>query len=465
MISFPILMVPGKKRVVAAAAVIAAALIVLLAQSFAPQKAPRLLLAPDSVAKAVATRDNVLLDLSLSEYLDVNQPGPNGRTALLIATQQHDRALIDRLLAAGADVDKPDTDGFTPVMVAAVGGDPELLRLLVSRSKNLDARDSEGRTAAHHAILARRYEILETLLEAGEQAGSTQDLLPIACEVGDARVLSAVLERSPGGLEWSSQTREALTLALRGRDDALVSLLLAKHVGPPTLEGRNIPLLAQAIANDDLEVCRALLAAGADPNTTIPLGADKPFLAELPSPLRDYVKLDPGITMLMIAAGMGKAEFVRTLLDAGASKNSITSRYKMLALYFAARAGKSKCIQMLLGSGAAPDKLRIEISLRAQRARLIRDGTPIFETQCSTGRDGFATRPGEYVITDKRRDHVSSIYKVPMPYFMRLNCLDFGMHQGAVPRYPASHGCIRLPADAAKKFFSELPVGTVVMIN
>jgi lipoprotein-anchoring transpeptidase ErfK/SrfK len=52
-----------------------------------------------------------------------------------------------------------------------------------------------------------------------------------------------------------------------------------------------------------------------------------------------------------------------------------------------------------------------------------------------------------------------------MPYFMRLSCFDFGMHEGYVPRHPASHGCIRLPGDAARKFFDELPIGTLVSVK
>jgi lipoprotein-anchoring transpeptidase ErfK/SrfK len=120
---------------------------------------------------------------------------------------------------------------------------------------------------------------------------------------------------------------------------------------------------------------------------------------------------------------------------------------------------------MLLGGGPMPEELRVEISLAKQHATVIKDGEPIFTTQVSTGRAGYSTPAGHFVITDKDRDHISTIYKVAMPYFMRLNCRDFGMHAGVVPRYPASHGCIRLPGDAAKKLFSDLPVGTVVMIN
>lgn len=194
--------------------------------------------------------------------------------------------------------------------------------------------------------------------------------------------------------------------------------------------------------------------------------ADPEFLALLGSSyVRDYVKADNGITPLMLAAGFAKPEYVRALLDAGAERNRLTSRFKMMALYFAARTNKWKAAQMLLGSGSEPGKLRIEISLAAQRAAVIKDGTPVFETACSTGREGFATPAGEYVITDKRRTHQSSIYHVEMPFFMRLNCRDFGLHAGAVSNHPASHGCIRLPSEAAQKLFFEIPIGTVVMIN
>jgi len=52
-----------------------------------------------------------------------------------------------------------------------------------------------------------------------------------------------------------------------------------------------------------------------------------------------------------------------------------------------------------------------------------------------------------------------------MPYFMRLSCLDFGMHEGVVPNYLASHGCIRLPGETARKLFAEIPIGTLVTVQ
>jgi len=169
--------------------------------------------------------------------------------------------------------------------------------------------------------------------------------------------------------------------------------------------------------------------------------------------------------MLTLASGLGQCDTVRALLATGADRNRATTKYKMLPLYVAAQTGKWQCAQILLGGGPSPDVLRIEISLSSQRAAVIKDGVSIFDTHCSTGRSGYDTQIGDYVITDKDRNHRSTIYKVDMPYFMRLSCLDFGMHEGAVPNYPASHGCIRVPGEAAKKLFAEIPIGTLVTVK
>lgn len=456
-------MPPNTPRIIAGVAI--GAIIVLLATQFAPQPATKAALPADSFARAIQTGNTRLLELCIAERADPNAPGADGRPPLLIATQQHDRTLIARLLELGASVDVPDRTGLTPIMLVAGAGDLELLRTFLERSQNRGAMDSEQRTVAHHAVLARQPAALETALSFLPEIDTTT-LLPAVCETGDARMIRMVLERAPANLRWTAHTRRALSIALGQHDADLLRLLLSKHPAPPTVDGGTTPLLAHAIAVDSAELFNALLAAGADPNTTLPTPTEKTFISLLKSEnLRSFVGGDEGVTALMIAAALGKTEYVRALLDAGADRNRQTARYKMLALYFAARTEKAKVVQMLLGRGPSPDELRVEISLAMQKASVLKNGVPILQTAVSTGRKGFDTPPGEYVVTDKKRDHVSSIYKVPMPFFMRLNCRDFGLHAGAVPRYPASHGCIRLPADIAQKLFAEIPVGTYVTIN
>jgi hypothetical protein len=242
-------------------------------------------------------------------------------------------------------------------------------------------------------------------------------------------------------------------------------LLLSKHGTPATPEGKNVPFLAYAVASSNSSLLTTLLNCGADPNTALPSRCDKDFLALLPKGLRSYIEDDRSVTVLMLAAGLGQGDYLRALIGAGANRTRLTTRNKMSALDIAAETGHWRSTQILLGGGPPPDKLRIEISLAMQRVALVKDGVPVYRARCSTGRPGYSTKRGEFVITNKERNHRSTIYHVEMPYFMRLSCLDFGMHAGYVADHPVSHGCIRLPEDAARKFFSEIPVGTLVTVQ
>jgi ankyrin repeat protein len=297
-------------------------------------------------------------------------------------------------------------------------------------------------------------------------SAGARNLLTAALASGDMTIFQTILERFPPTLEWTANTHRALQAALSHGLREQVRLLLSKHPAPPTREGGVVPLIAYAIATDDAPLFQTLLACGSDPNLAIPKAAEKEFMALIKSKyLRLYIQEETGVNLLMLAAGLGKIDYVRALLDAGADRNRHTPREKMLPLYFAAWTENWQCVQMLLGGGPQPEQLRVEISLAKQRMAVIRDGETVFTSKVSTGRDGFTTKAGYYVITDKDRDHRSTIYKCPMPYFMRLSCRDFGIHEGLVQPYPASHGCIRLPGDAAKKLFVDLPIGTVVSIN
>jgi ankyrin repeat protein len=420
--------------------------------------------------RLAAARRTSVIDQCFTSNLEGNVPPTPGQVALVAAALKEDWKTVLRLLDAGASVETTNESGVTPLMAAARQGNVEILRALLAKHASVDFADLDGRSALHYALTAEKVEAVQLLLplisnlEATSLAGS--DLLTTALETGDMKIFQTVLERFPATLSWTANTRRALQAALHADMKEQVRLLLSKHPAPPTREGGIVPLIAYAIASDDAPLFHTLLACGSDPNIVIPKAAEKDFMSLLKSKyLRLYIQEETGINLLMLAAGLGKADYVRALLDAGADRSKATPRERMLPLYFAAWTENWQCVQMLLGGGPMPDQLRVEISLAQQNMSVIKDGVTVFTTKCSTGREGFTTKPGQYVITDKDRDHRSTIYKCAMPYFMRLNCRDFGMHEGVVPTYPASHGCIRLPGDAARKLFVEIPVGTVVMIN
>jgi ankyrin repeat protein len=427
-----------QRRFLLRAGVAASILILLWAIVVGPEPPARIIISPDELVRAVTIQRDSLVDLCLSERVDPNGRDGQGRTPLLIATSQQDWKTARRLLDAGAAVDLADKNGFTPIMAAAMRGEVEMFQLLLARSTNFHP---------------------ETPCLDG------QDLLSFALDGGNPELIETVLQRLPPAQDWTASTRRALSRALQAGKNDEIRLLLSKHTSPPTPEGKNVPFLAYAVASSNSSLFTTLLNCGADPNTVLPSRCDKDFLAMLPKGLRSYIEDDRNVTVLMLAAGLGQVDYLRALVDARANRTRLTTRNRMSALDIAAETGHWRSTQILLGGGPAPDKLRIEISLAMQRVALVKDGVPVYHARCSTGRAGYSTKTGEFVITNKERNHRSTIYHVEMPYFMRLSCLDFGMHAGIVPNYPASHGCIRLPEDAARKFFSEIPVGTVVSVQ
>jgi ankyrin repeat protein len=426
-----------KRRFVFVAGVVL--LILFWAIAVGPEPPARIVISPEELVRAVTIQRDSLIDLYLMEQVDPNGRDAQGRTPLLIAMSQQDWKTARRLVDAGAQVDLADKRGFTPFMAAAMHGDFPMFQLLLARSTNLHAE---------------------------AQTTDGEDLLGLALDGGNPQIIKTVIDRLPPMPEWKTSTQRALTVALQAKDKDQIRSLLRKHSTPPTPEGRSVPFLAYSIASNNSSLFSTLLECGADPNTLLPSRCDKDFVALLSSKgLRSYVEEDRNLTVVMLAAGLGQDDYLRALINAGANRNRLTSRDKMSALDIAAETGHWRAAQILLGGGPSPDRLRIEISLALQRVALVKDGVPVYRTQCSTGRPGYSTKRGEFVITNKERNHRSTIYHVEMPYFMRLSCLDFGMHAGYVPDHPASHGCIRLPEDAARKFFSELPVGTLVTVQ
>ncbi len=115
--------------------------------------------------------------------------------------------------------------------------------------------------------------------------------------------------------------------------------------------------------------------------------------------------------------------------------------------------------------GAHSRNTELIIDIGRQKAFLLVAGRVGLEAPVSTARSGKYTPTGTFSMTERvRSGKVSNLYDVSMPYWMRLNATEFGVHAGYLPGYPASAGCIRLPQDAAQVIFENTRPGTTVRI-
>jgi ankyrin repeat protein len=428
---------------------------------------------PESLHRAAARKEYYATGLLLAAGVDVDALDERGRTPLLIALQAEDGKMVDQLLESGADVNLSGPGEASPLMTAAMAGNLDRMTQLLEAGARFDATDAKGRSILFRMVEEGRLEELNLLLEAGadpKRPGPDGELpLEVALRLGHAGIARTLfaLEPEPRA-EWTPFMREKLVISLKSGDRETASLLLAHHQDVPKPEGSTQTLLAYAIAWEDLDTFKTLLACGADPNQELTIPAEQKFIdAVNGGELTFYLQNEQGMTVLMLAAGLGRLEFVEELLNYGANKSARTAKYKMVAMNFAQRANRTRTILLMLGKDPDPSThtTRIAISLSNQQAVYYQEGTPVFRTPVSTGKRKYRTPTGDFVITDKQRSRISSIYNVEMPYFMRLNGSGYGMHAGYVPDYPASHGCIRLPRAAARRLFKDVEVGTYVTIS
>jgi len=110
--------------------------------------------------------------------------------------------------------------------------------------------------------------------------------------------------------------------------------------------------------------------------------------------------------------------------------------------------------------------LVIAVSIERQTVKVY-DANGLFaESPVSTGMRGHSTPMGVFSIIQKNKYHRSNIYSgAPMPYMQRITWSGVAMHAGALPGYPASHGCIRMPMSFAVKMWSWTRMGARVVIT
>jgi hypothetical protein len=106
------------------------------------------------------------------------------------------------------------------------------------------------------------------------------------------------------------------------------------------------------------------------------------------------------------------------------------------------------------------------VSLPEQKAYVYRNGVLIGASTVSTGKKGHETPTGVFTILQKNEDHYSNIYNnAPMPYMQRLTWSGVALHAGKLPGYPASHGCVRMPYEFARKLYGATKTGLTVVVS
>ena len=455
---------------------------------------------PNAVASSGATSlmaalqigDLTMVNLLLDRGADPSQANARGRAPLSFALEQGgDLALVKSLLHAGADVGDEAL-----VHEAYATGNIEILRSMLDMGAPAEARNRDGVRLLEVAVEAGQFAVADLVLEHGADC---EGMLWPSLRSGKDEVLKLVLKHGADVRKKDGEGQEPIAYALANDRASAVDILLAAgasanadHPDGGTwlahliVAGKNemalsflkhgacfegekasdgISLLAWAIANGAGDVAEKLITDGADVMEPLPSPASEAFREKFGSKtFRYYLQSDRGINPLMVAAAKKNHQAARALVKAGAKPSVYTKRKTLWPVNIAAWFGDVEMMRIMFGK-YKPDGRKIIVDLSSQKATFYDNGKVLYSTRVSTGKSGYRTPPGHYVVTNKHRSWNSTIYGSSMPYFLRLSCGSFGLHQGYVPSYPASHGCIRVPAGNAKSIFYIAELGDEVVIQ
>lgn len=114
----------------------------------------------------------------------------------------------------------------------------------------------------------------------------------------------------------------------------------------------------------------------------------------------------------------------------------------------------------------APEPHIAIVSISDQHIEVFGANGRIARSRVSTGMRGKDTPTGVFSILQRNRYHRSNIYSnAPMPYMQRLTWSGIALHEGYVPNYRASHGCIRMPSGFASSLWKLGRIGMRVIVT
>jgi len=167
--------------------------------------------------------------------------------------------------------------------------------------------------------------------------------------------------------------------------------------------------------------------------------------------------------MMLAAATPAAAELETVEAKAEASAAAYMARIDMEQVF---GPKELKPGQYVWRKGNFDGEPRVVVSLTDQQAYLYRGDELVAVAAISTGKDEKPTPKGIFTILDKKLMHRSIKYdNAPMPFMQRIDQYGTALHGGHNPGYPASHGCIRLPSEFAKRLYGITNVGATVMIG
>jgi cytohesin len=304
----------------------------------------------------------------LANGADLQAKTPNGKTALDLARENKRDRVVEYLTwksaHPGAAFSAPWPEEKS-VSAAAARGELATVRKLLEAGGDVNERDAGGNTALLHAVTGRDINMIDLLLSTkgiDVNAAATPDGLVAAVSVGSVQKVSEFLRAGVNPNARDAQGRLALVEATRLDNLNLMRALLDKGADPNAADGSSVKPIEVAekngLSHKGVEATELLRARGA--------------------------VMPPG-DLFWQAAYDGQVEEAERLLKQGADVNALTPAGHSV-LWAAIDKRNNSMVEFLLNHGADPN--RPGSGDATPLCKAIRDGdNPMVESLLNHGAD------------------------------------------------------------------------------
>ena len=321
----------------------------------------KLLLAKDADVRARALYSDWPSQVTSEPRTQYRSVG--GLTALLYAARSGCYECVQDLLAAGADINLPTPEGVTPLMIALDNEHNDVAKLLIEKGANLNVWDWWGRTALWVAVDRK------AAPGGGGRAGG-------GGRGGRGGGPGAGFPRgggAPGSERPAVSSMEIISTLLNAGVDANPEMNFHRPNAPARgrfadnqISTGTTPLF-RGVQNNDVEVIKALLDKGADPNiNTMGYSAFHLAAGAGPSGRGGAAGAAPNMQILDLmvqhSADVNAKVSSTKLYSFDVSRENLGNKDAFrkdgsTALHEAARAGRTDLVKFLLEHGADPNVL------------------------------------------------------------------------------------------------------------
>jgi ankyrin repeat protein len=316
-----------------------------------------------------AVKGNLIPDFKrlMALNIDVNQPDPQGHTALHHAAEHDREYMVLELLANDADVTARTQKGYTPLMLAAKRRAATIVEMLVSYSAKTVALDTTALTdvsssSAPYPTTTMPFAQASQKTACRSDADRMEAMLHAVNSADLATAARMIAARGISVDEGDAQGRTMLALAAIHGEPEMLKLLLCEGADINAVDSQGNSPLMHAVMAKQPAAASVLMAGGAstsqtnsDDQSALSLAIDSKDLPVMQALLNGRGDVWQGLpgkqSLICLAACRGNVEVTRHLLQIRADLPEAGGSHTLTAM---ARKGELTAVKTLLLAGADP---------------------------------------------------------------------------------------------------------------